>query len=136
MVSFWEDYFQESSPSSNCQIISKDGKVKNTHKLLLSALSDDLRFYMLSTGDWAEDACFILPDFTLKQIEDCLRSIFLKNSEEENDLFRVLSNSRVCNFTTAEYFPSKILGETLYTIISKYCKNGSLSGTFKVNSNV
>ena len=50
--------------------------------------------------------------------------------------FREFSNLRVYSFKTAEYFPTKILGETLYTIISKYCKNGRLSSTFKVNSNV
>ena len=88
MVSFWSQYFSDSKLASNCRIISGDGKIKNTHKIFLSAISDDLRCYLLSTLDWAEEACFILPDFTMDEIEDCFSKLLDK--EEHPALFKTL----------------------------------------------
>ena len=88
MGSFWPDYLSDCGFASNCIIISGDRKVKRTHKLLLAAVSDDLRSYLLSTPDWTEEACLVLPDCTLDQIEECFDSIFSR--KESHELFSVL----------------------------------------------
>ena len=98
MGSFWNDYFSNCSFASNCIIISSDRKVKRTHKLVLSALSDDLRSYMLSTPDLTEEACFVLPDFTMDQIEECFANIFMREKYHElYTLLGVFSHSRRAN---------------------------------------
>ena len=99
MGSFWPDYLSQCGFATNCVIISGDKKVKRTHKLLLASVSDDLRTFMLSTPDWTEEAHFVVPDFTMEQIEECFDKIFSR--EESHELFSVLgifSHSREENF--------------------------------------
>ena len=99
MGSFWPDYLSDCGFASNCVIISGDRKAMRTHKLLLAAVSDDLRSFMLSTPDWTEEACFVLPDCTLEQIQECFDTVLSR--KESHELFSVLgifSHSRKENY--------------------------------------
>lgn len=85
---FWESFLSDCSLATNCRILSRDGKCKETHKLLLTAISDDLRSYLLSSSDPTEEATIILPDFTMDEIEQMFSGVFSKDGQ--NDLFQVL----------------------------------------------
>lgn len=85
---FWESFLSDCRFATNCRILSRDRKCKETHKLLLSAISDDLRSYLLSSSDPTEEATIILPDFTMDEIEQMFSSVFTKDGQ--NDLFQVL----------------------------------------------
>ena len=84
---FWEGFFSDCSFVTNCRILSGDKKIKETHKLFLSAISDDLRSYLLSSADPTEEATIILPDFSMEEIEEMFSKVF---SAGENRLFEVL----------------------------------------------
>ena len=82
MENFWETYFSDCKSSENVQLICQDG-VKHSHKLFLSAISNDLRTYMLSTPDWTEEVTILLPDFTIKQIDECFHSVMSPDSNTD-----------------------------------------------------
>ena len=84
---FWEGFFSDCSFVTNCRILSGDKKIKETHKLFLSAISDDLRSYLLSSADPTEEATILLPDFSMEEIEEMFSKVF---SAGENQLFEVL----------------------------------------------
>ena len=89
MNSFWRQFFTDCQFATNCKIICKDGGVKETHKMFLSAISHDVRSYFLTTLDWTEDAVILLPDFSMEEIEEFFKKIF--DSElKKCDLFGVL----------------------------------------------
>ena len=85
---FWENFLSDSKFTTNCRILSRDRKCKETHKLLLSALSDDLRSYLLSSSDPTEEATIILPDFTMEEIEEMFCKVFSRDGQ--TNLFQVL----------------------------------------------
>ena len=85
---FWEGFFSDCSFVTNCRILSGDKKIKETHKLFLSAISDDLRSYLLSSADPTEEATILLPDFSMEEIEEMFSKVF--SAAGENQLFEVL----------------------------------------------
>ena len=85
---FWQNFFSDCRFATNCRIFSKDRKSKETHKLFLSAISDDLRSYLLSSSDPTEEATILLPDYSMEEIEEMFNQVFSK--EGQTDLFQVL----------------------------------------------
>jgi len=85
---FWQTFLSDCRFATNCKILSRDRKSKETHKLLLSAISDDLRSYLLSSSDPTEEATILLPDFSMEEIEEMFSKVFSKDGH--NDLFQVL----------------------------------------------
>ena len=91
MSTFWRDYLSDSKSVTNCKIITKDGKFKETHKILLAAISGFLKT-LLRDACQQEDSYIFLPDFTLDELEECFERIFGRKVEHsESDLSHLLS---------------------------------------------
>ena len=89
MDKFWSDYLSASKCTANCKIISKDRKIKQTHRVLLAAVSGFLKTLLMDTFD-EEDSCIYLPDFTGDELEEFMDKIFLSCEQDSSGLHSIL----------------------------------------------
>ena len=72
----WQNLFKSASHVTNVKIVTKDRKVKHTHKLFLVSISDtfkDLLWDQMET----DGTVIIFPDATLEDIEIKLEELLL-----------------------------------------------------------
>ena len=81
--------FQDMFKFADCKLISKEGKQKLTHKIVLASKSDFLKMVLHNIPEGC-DAVIILPDFTLDDIEILLDEMINGESNNQSDLWKML----------------------------------------------
>ena len=86
---FWSQVLQ----FSNCKIISKEGKQKFTHKILLASKSEFMKTILVEIPEGSE-VVIILPDFSLNDVEILLEKLMNDESIIQSNLWEMLVESK------------------------------------------
>ena len=86
---FVSDYFHFSRLPTNCKLISKEGKLNYTHKVLLAARSEVLRDIFIDVTEQSETV-ILLPDYTFDEVQTFLEEILDTENEVNSELGQVL----------------------------------------------
>lgn len=89
MEKFWSEYLSDSQSVTNCKLVTKDGMIKETHRILLAAISDFLKTLLADTFE-EEDSYVYLPDFSMQELEECFETIFYEKEENSSNLYSIL----------------------------------------------
>ena len=85
--------FQDIFKFSDCKLVSMEGKLKQTHKIVLAAKSDFLKRLLVDIPE-ASDAVIILPDFSLKDVEILLEKLTNDESKIQSNLWEMLVKTK------------------------------------------
>jgi len=102
LPTFWIQAMQDGWKFSNCKIISKDGKQKLTHKILLASKSDFLRDILVDIPEGSE-VVIILPDFSLNDVEIVLEKMMDQESKIQSELWEIIVKAEKPEFIKKDY---------------------------------
>ena len=93
---FWRAFLEASSLMTDCKIVTKNGKQKFTHKIILASKSKFLT-NILSDVPAGFETVVILPDHTLEEVEDLCEDyisedIVDKELNEESQIKKEITN--------------------------------------------
>ena len=105
--------FQNMHKFSDCSLVSKGGKLKLTHKIVLASRSEFLRKLLADLPE-ASEAVIMLPDFSLFDIEVLIEKMIDDESDIQSNLWEMLVTKQYLNMNDANVIQHALTG----TIVS------------------
>jgi len=108
--------FQDMFKFADCKLISKEGKQKLTHKIVLASNSDFLKMVLHNIPEGC-DAVIIFPDITLDDIEILLDEMMNSESQTQSDLWNMIVTKTVIDTDVLQFDLDNTILELDNTII-------------------